>query len=195
MKILLLISLISLETNACIISESYLDRSQEFPESARTIVLGKIVRKRSQTFFVSKKLWKSLNVEISTEECGGFAISGDTREVLLTSKKSIQALTGRVMDVGNSDVTNITRIDSFAEKFGKLKEEFPEGEANVFWKYCSDDSSCVKMKSFCGSSVGINKQFQANYENYLNSNQSKFKCDKKIEKRSKASRCIKNFCN
>lgn len=188
--------LFSVEASACSIDQNSLDKSTEFPELAKTVVVGTIVEKDSGHFFVSKKPWENLNVRISMFGCGGFYMRSDAKEVLLTSEESIQDLMkGKNISIGNAQLSDISKASFFADKFGRVKEEFPAGKPNVFWRYCSMDNYCTKVKDACGNKVGVSLLFQSNYENYLKSQHGKVKCDKKVETGSKVSRCVKNFCN
>lgn len=187
-KLIFVLTIYSSIAQCCSVYD--IDESESNLNSAKTIILGAIKKTGDEQYFISKKPWKSIKFKLFTAPCGGFLFEND-EYLIFSSNKSIDELV-KLKSIDVSD-GSFSKVKFSSDRVRDLldKEELPEGQPNYFWKYCSLGSSCVDVIGRCGERVGINKNNQKNFENYLKKNKN-YKCESSTRKKSS---CINNFCS
>lgn len=161
-----------------------------------TDILGFIKEIDFKYYFVSQKPWKYFKVRLDLNRCQYLANLTANERVLFRSNKNEDEL---LKIAKNNQGTNGWALSSknlslFAEAVAN-REEYPAGHPNMFWKYCSEDSSCKKIIVNCNEQVGVNIKYEEKYKDY-------FKKQKNVNcglinnlSNKKRSKCVQNFCS
>ena len=204
-KILTGLSFLLLLSNADAykILQEYLDLDND-PSTAKTLATGKIteniwgtqffVGERGWTFFPTRFEVKKIyipNEDSSTKR----GIVGESYLFYSIEKTNING------ELNSSSYIGLITLKSLKAKevITKLasKKDFV-GEINPSWQFCESDKECIQSKKQCGKPIGVNKNYQKDYLDFLKTKKIKIECSKNNSVQTgkpSISKCVENFCS
>lgn len=169
----------------------------ENPALAKTIVIGKIVKESSgKLFLIPEKGWTKHPIRIEVKQSGDDGLFYPSNEIV-GEKYLLFMVNGKNKLSEDVEIHQLLKKSEVAIGKLALRKEFV-GEMNLSWQYCKLDNECIQTKNLCGKPVGLNKEYQKIYLDFLASRKTKVDCSKdaprKTEK-SMGSKCIDFFCS
>lgn len=182
---------------ACETDMSRVHALEENPQLAKTFLMGTVGGSAFKRIFFVRWPANTVPIKISSNRCLAPRAILQTQYLFVSDKKIEEIDKDDGIGMPDGIFVELKEAQKYIAQLASNKENL-KGDSSVFWKYCQEDSQCATTKGSCGNFLSVNKKYQTEYLEFLNSQSFQIECPKSFfvgPIKPPEPKCIENICS